>query len=361
MNTGIIDSQDIQNLNDKIESQSTTTNIFRNLDAKRKTQDELNQLANQIKQSTFDEITVFGEDEIKVTEEFANKILETTKGSDMMEINNIINNVVKICQQDVRKRTNFFSKIIGVATDKIEDIKRQYSSIQQHLDTLVEELQRKKESITEGRKTLEGMIVKVYEDYCLVADYLEAFKIAKIQLTEELNVNQTDEMQAILFSEGKSFMIELLNQRIDDLTVSMTALKQTSLQIIREVSNSKRVELRLNSIEERTIKLWKNSIVLYINSLRLKDTISMTDAIQKATDTLWLENAKQISENSKEVFKTTSKSLLSFDAVESVNKIIIDNLQEIQKISLETNKTREQNYVRLESLSKKLELPNKRV
>lgn len=325
--------------------------IFGDSIPKTKTKEELRELVNQIKNSSFEEISILGDKETKSCENFANHILENTKGGEVQEINNIISNVVRVCKQDYRKRKNIFSKLIGAANEKISDIKRHYSSIQEHLNVLVEEVQNKKIQTIESRKNIENMLVQISNDYYVIYDYLEAVKIAKSEYEAEIEISEEDKMMALVMSEGKSFMLELLNQKIDDLTINLEAIRQSTLQILREIANAKRVELRLNTIEDRTVKLWKNGIVLYINSLKLKDTINLTNAIHEATNMLWIDNAEQIAENSREVFKVSSKSLLSIEAVEKVNEIIENNLIEIKKINDENIKDRAKNYLRLEKMS----------
>lgn len=333
-----------------VEDQSTTLNFLKMYQPIRKSEAELRELATNIKNATFDQISEFSNNEKR--DLISSEILEQTSGNETPEIGNIINNIVKVCQIDPRKKRGFISRIIGIAEEKIEEVKRKYSSVQQHLDSLIDELSKEQEKAVLSRKYSEQIMTEIFDEYYNTSDILEAFKMAKEELEQELNVTSADEMQAVLLSEGKAFHLELIEQNIAELITKKAGLKEQEIQIIRQVANKKRVELSYNSIVNHTRHLWKNAISIYIQELKTKHSINIISSVQQATDQLWIESAKSIADNSKDIFNITNRTILSVDALFTVKDIIHKNIIEIQKQYEINCNTRKQNYIRLEQIDK---------
>lgn len=355
-------SNQISSISDEIESQSSTSIFLQDYVPVRKKREELQQLANKIKSSTFEQITLIGKEEN--SKDFNQEvILEETSASELNSTGNILSNIVKVCKHDVRQKRGFFAKIIGAAEEKIGDIKRQYSTVQQHLNTLSEELQKEKQRVSRDRHLAEVRMKEIFDAYYIASDFLEAFQIAKLELEQDFNITAADEMQALLLSEGKAFHLELLDQKIAELAIRKTALHQQQLQGIRQVANLKRVELSFSAMAETAISLWQNGIAMFVQSLRTKHSVGIINAVQQATDQLWIANSKEIAENSKEIFDITSKTILSIDAIEKVQDIIHKNIEEIQKKYEATCQERKQTYIRLEQMDKvsnksKIQIPS---
>lgn len=334
--------------------QTSNSNILKDIQVTRKSDAEIRQLVEQLKNSSMDEISVFGSLP-KNTKSVADEILDATKNVDMGEVKNTITNILKLCDgSGSRPKKNLLAKIFGAANNVIKDVKIRYSTVQEHLGKLVTELEENTVKLDASRKILERLVVKKAEDYYAAEDVLKVLLIAKQELEAEIKFTPEDTMNALLRSEGSAFAMELLNQRIDDMETDKMISFQAVPQIMREIANFKRAEIKFKSLNSTVIAQWKNDIVMYIQSLRLKQTIQITDAIQSAANKLYVENADRIAENTKDVLRVTSQSILSIESIEHVNKSIRATLENIKQIADQTVQDRKDRYLRLDKSSAEL-------
>lgn len=338
------------------EAEDNQQQSFDQIKIQGKTHEEMRELIDKIKVAPFDEISLFAD--ANKSSGFSDKALEYTKVGDIeSEIQVLLHNVIKACSTNTsKKQKGFIGRFMTATAEKISDIKRQYNSIQEHLELVVKEIEKKEEGVLEGRKSNELLLQKNTIDYQENSVVLEAMKIARDELIQESNITDEDKMQSLLLSEGKAFRLELLDHTIDDLIATQTQLCFETEQLIREIANAKRVELSTKSTIKKVTNVWKNSLIIHINSLKTKDAVKMIDLIQKSTNLLFINNAEQIAENSKEVFAITSKSFNNIEAFEEVQKIVKDQFEEIAKMTSDTAKTRQQNYLRMSKFTQNTQL-----
>lgn len=343
------ESQMVKNIN----KEATTSTFLKVAQPIRKTDAEIHETVEKIKNSSFEELVMFGSNDFKIVGS-SNSILDETLNKDSGDIENIFNNVIQACQKDYRLNKSFISKIFGAADAKINEIKMHYSSVQQYLNILGEEIVKEREQISLDRARLEESMNEIHQKYYLILDTLTAFNIAKENLEKEFLITEEDKMQSMHFSEGKAFLLELMDKKIADITMRKYTMEITQEQNIREVANLKRVELTYFMIFDTITDLWKNGIAMYLQALRTKKSVGIINGFQKATDKLWVTNAELIAENSLDVFKATSKPMVSIEAADSVNKILLKNISDIKEAYSKSTQERGQIFVRLENLNKNL-------
>lgn len=305
-----------------------------------------------------EEITEIGSD-TQEKDSYTEKFLESYKTKDLSELGDTLNNIIKLCKTE-KPRNVFMAKIFSSLGNKIDNVKSYYSTIQDHLVKLEEEFDNKSNEIKSARIAMGGLIEIIFQNYIKDIETLEALKLSRDNLINNISVSDENNKNAfieVFNNEGNNFRLYLLKQKIDEMKTKILSTEQTLIQIKVCANDAIKAETHLISIKNTNIGLWKSQTMLYIASIKTRESIDMTLAFKEATNTMLKSNVNLVMDNSKQILEITNTPIVSLDTIEQINKSILDGVVEMKKKYEELDKTRLLDAARIDSLYQKLQTP----
>lgn len=300
------------------------------------------------------------------SDELLNKIKARDAGDVGETINELMNELNYFDADSMTDKKPFYTKIplIGPYFDSVKRTLSKFDSVSENIDDIVVKLDNSRKALMRDNVTLDNLFDKNVSyiedmDVNIQAGYFKMQEIVDLIIPAKKEEIKKDQENPVLIQELNDLenWVGNLEKKIHDLELSKMVASQNLPQIRMIQNNSNNLVEKIQSSVMNVIPMWKAQVT---TALALNRQKRIADASKKVTDTtnkLLQGNAEMLKINTINITKQTEESIISVDTIKKTNKMLIDAIDEIQKIKDEGRRNRER--AKLEIAAAEEELTNK--
>ncbi|MCD2346618.1 toxic anion resistance protein [Clostridium guangxiense] len=354
-NNAVPENNEIPN-NTKREMEEKLENIKKEL----KNSPEVIQISKKLDVSNINAIMEFGSEPASEISKFSDKILNTMKVSSVENSGALLKELTVIMKRFDKeeleeKPESFFSRIFNSSKKTIQSILSKYQSLGGEIDKIYSRITSYKSEIEKTNKMLEEMFSQNFNYYTELEKYCAACELAINEIQNE-DLPYYEEKAASgtpddnLKLQEIKYSLEMLNQRLYDLNMAKVVSLQTAPQIRTIQKGNYKLIGKIHSAFIVTIPVFKNGLIQAVTLKRQKLVAKSMEALDNATNELLLKNAQNLKDQSIDIAKLTGAPSIKIETLENTWKIIMDGINETEKIEEENKKLRKEGMEKLNKL-----------
>lgn len=292
-------------------------------------------------------------------------ILEQVNNMREDDVSNMIENTLRACQDNSnlngkRGLIGYAVRLINPIKTKLSDIKRHYSTMQEHLQGLADGIADKISKIEVYQNDLRSVLNGLVHDYYIYKDNVFVYNMAIKELEDQLdeweksNSDESD-IDGYMKKEGIKYRLQILRYKAEsEFSFAITA-KQDIKNCTSGIMSYKTLENNYNMIKNQVLKMWKTALALRAHNAFTASQLDFTSKIKETSNAIYLDNAMNLSENNIRVSLENSKPLIEVKTIEDVTVIMKKELDTILKNSGNEFKNHHDRMKSLQIASKKLD------
>lgn len=317
------------------------------------------QLVQTLNVQNKNDVLSFGHAPSVEVSKFADKILHSTKKSDLEDSTELLNKLAKLMKQFDPKdfeepKGGFFSRIVNNTKKQVEKLMAKYQTVGKEIDDIYVQVESYKNEMVKINDDLEGL----HQNLFMYFEELEKYIVAGNIILEELRTQDLPHYERLaeggtqedmLMLQEVKDTIELLSTRVYDLELAKMAAFQTAPQIRLMQRTNNKIIGKIHSAFIVTIPVFKTNLIQAITLKRSKLANDSLDALSAETNRMLRENAINTMNQSVHIASTASDSMIDSSVLEENMKTILDGMAEVKAIELEKEKQREEGLKRVHS------------
>lgn len=339
-------------INDKYESSNIANNNGLN-------QEIVKKLASSIDIYSPISIIDFGQQVAKDTTSYADDLLKKARINDLNGVGEQLNNIlVKAKDFNISSLENKWSRtpLIGGLIKKIalgkEKAFARFDNVRNQVDTIVNEVAKTSKTLELRGKDFQKMYEGVKLEYNSLGHHIAAISDVIDDVDNKLqnlksNANQMESTEELaLLTSAKSS----LEKRAADLHVLQHSALQTLPMIRIMQSNNLSLVDKFHTITTLTLPTWKRTFLMALTLDEQKEAVSLSDAIDNATNEMLKRNADLLHQNSVATAKSNQRLVINVETLEEVHNKVLQTLQDVKDIHSEGAAKRTQMIGQLSNL-----------
>ena len=326
MNQGYPQQQMNQGYQQQQQSDPSLTNIDTNPEGIILSENEKRQiydLSRKINLRDTQSILQYASGVQKKNSDFADSSLSRYKIKDTGETGDVLlklSTTLKGFTANSEPKKGFFG-LIKKGSDQISTLKSRYSSVEETINKITDDLEKHKIQLLKDI----SMLDKMYEINLLNFKELTMYIMAgkqKLMETENIDLkalrqkaDQSKLQQDIQAARDYQDMCNRFDKKLHDLELSKAVSMQLAPQI-RMVQNNDAVLVdKVQSSIVNTIPLWKNQMVLALGLANSQKALKAQKAVSDVTNELLKKNADILKINSVEVAKENERGIIDIETI----------------------------------------------
>ncbi|MGN1398421.1 MAG: toxic anion resistance protein [Erysipelotrichaceae bacterium] len=333
------------------------------------------------------DMSVFSEEELKMIDDFSEKIdindtniimsygstaqnkisdfydktLENIKTKDLGQIGNMITDLVtELKGFDVEEESKGFLGLFKKAGNKIDNIRAKYEKANVNVEKICNILEENQIQLLKDIAVLDELYAKNETNKKELTMYIAAGKkklkhaveveLPQLQQTAKETGTTEDAQKANDYAQ----LINRFEKKLHDLEMTRMVAVQMSPQIRLIQNNDTIMAEKIQSTLVNTIPLWKSQMVIALGLTHAQDAIDAEAAVDKMTNDLLKKNAEALKQGTIETAKASERSIVEIETLQQTNKALIDTLDEVLKIQTEGREKRNAAEIELRKLENEL-------
>ncbi len=313
---------------------------------------DIERIANSIDIKDSQMVLQFGTGAQTNISEFSNSVLEDIRSKDAGFAGEILRNLMEKVQElkvdSISSEKSLVSKIplLGSLVNSFERFMDKYDKLSTQIEEIIDELHKARIGLLKDITLLDNLYEKNLEYFHELTKYILAGekKLHEFQnsILPSMKEKATASQDPLMVQEYHDMeqMLNRFEKKLHDLKLSKTLSLQTAPQIrLIQSSNHVLVE-KIQSSILNTIPLWKNQIVITISLFRQKKALELQKEVSKTTNELLERNAEMLKTGTLEIAKESEKGIVEVETLKSINKKLIETIDETIKIQAEGRQKR---------------------
>ncbi|MFL0249649.1 toxic anion resistance protein [Clostridium neuense] len=331
-----------------------------NIKKELKNSPEVIQISKSLDVSNINAIMEFGGEPANEISKFSDKILKTIKVSSVENSGALLKELTVIMKRFDKeeleeKPEGFLSRIFSSSKKTIQSILSKYQSLGGEIDKIYSRITSYKSEIEKTNKMLEEMFTQNFNYYTELEKYCAACELAINEIQNE-DLPYYEEKAASgtpddnLKLQEIKYSLEMLSQRLYDLNMAKIVALQTAPQIRTIQKGNYKLIGKIHSAFIVTIPVFKNGLIQAVTLKRQKLVAKSMEALDNATNELLLKNAQNLKDQSIDIAKLTGTPSIKIETLENTWKVIMEGINETEKIEEENKKLRQEGMKKLNNL-----------
>ena len=327
--------------NNNLVVKGTTSEIIAKLSEKE--QEAVLSIANQIDIKDSNLVIKYGSSSQHKIEDFSSSILEKAKTKDLGTTGSLISGIVnELNSVDVEKPKGFLG-LFKKGTDYLKTMKTKYTSVEKNVDEISKKLKDQATGLVTNYQTLDNLYEEDQKHYKELSLYIAAGKIALEDAKKE-----KERLALIAETSGLPEDIQALNdyvskmdrfsKKLNDLEITRTIALQMAPQIRLLQANDWALVEKIESTINNTIPLWKTQLILALGTEQSLEAAETQRRVTEFTNKMLRENADKLQTLSIQTAKENERAIVDIETLKYTNKKLIDTLSGVLE---EQNKGRE--------------------
>lgn len=319
-------------------------------------------LATELAAAGYTGVHSFGRDAQLHTAEYADKLLDEVRNSDLEKSGKLLSDVVVTAKSlnvnalsSKRSRIPVIGKIVDRFRVSQARVMQQFASTREQVDTLLSEVAQTQEGLDQRIASLEDMHGLVQAEYRQLGLYIAAGELCAAEMrTGEAQTPPRDDPAGAVAREDLLHRIAAIEKRVGDLRVLQQSALQT-LPMIRMIqgNNSMLVE-KFHAIRELTIPAWKRQFMLALSLNEQQSAANLSGTIDDATNEFFKRNAELLHTNAVATAKSNQRLVIDVDTLEKVQASLIATVEDVVRIHKDGQRERQQVEGRITGMREQL-------
>ena len=320
---------------------------------------EIDQLTSRIEIDKPDTIVSFGADVAQEIAKASDTVLNSMSMAQINESGKIFTALKRVMDKfdldEISKDPGLLSKLFGNMKKQLDKILDKYHTMGEEVDRIYVQLKQYETEIKQANRNLDAMFEANVGYYHELVKYI----LAGEQGCRELKAHITQRKANMEDSGDKGIQFELteleqalqlLEQRTQDLrTTEMVALQAIPMLKTMAFSNMNLVR-KINSAFIVTLPVFKQALAPAIMLKRQRLQAEAMAELDKKTNELLLQNARNTVEQSKMTARQASGSAIRIETLENTWRTIVSGIDETRTIEENARKQRLEDQKRLEAI-----------
>ncbi len=336
------------------------------------------------------DVSSLSEEELKMVEEFSNKIditdtdvimsyastsqkkvadfststLNNVKTKDLGQVGDMISGLVaELKAFDAQEESKGIMGLFKKSGNKLTTLKAKYDKVDVNVEKIA--------------KVLEDHQIQLLKDIAVLDELYEKNELNKKELTmyilagqKKLKQAQEVELPKLIEQAQKSGLVEdsqkandyaqLINRfekKLHDLELTRMVAIQMAPQIRLIQNNDTLMAEKIQSTLVNTIPLWKSQMVIALGLSHSQDAINAEAAVDKMTNDLLKKNAEALKQGTIATAEASERGIVQIETLQYTNKALIETLDEV--LNIQTAGRERRTAAELELRRLETELKNK--
>lgn len=317
----------------------------KNLSLSQEKMDKAREMASSIDHTDNDSILSYGLETQRDLGKYSNELLDRVKTKDAGDVGEVINDLMhELNYIDVESMTDkkpFMSRlpVIGPYFDTVKKSLSKFESVSDNINEITVKLDDSRKVLLRDSVTLNNLFEKNVAyiedmDVTIQAGYLKIQELTdEIIPAKELELKKDPDNQILIQEVNDlSAYMNNLDKKIHDLELSKMVASQSLPQIRMIQANSNNLVEKIQSSVMTVIPLWKNQITTALTLNRQNKILQASKQVTDTTNHLLQSNAMLLKTNTVNIAQQTEESIVSVETVKKTNKMLMETIDEIQKI-----------------------------
>jgi len=299
----------------------------------------VNEFAKKIDISDSQMVLQYGAAAQKSVASFSESALGNVRNKDLGEIGDTLTSLtiqLKSLDQEEEEKGlfGFFKK----ASNRVENMKVQYSKAEVNVDKIVRELEQHQRVLMKDI----AMFDQMYELNLKYYKELTMYIIAGKKRLAEIQSGQLEELRKKAEATGAqedaqayndlSQMCNRFDKKLHDLELTRMVSIQMGPQTRMLQNNDTLMVEKIQSSLVNTIPLWKSQMVLALGLENSRKATAAQTAITNATNDLLKKNAEMLKMGTVATAKEAERSIIDIETLQHTNQQLISTLDEVIQI-----------------------------
>ena len=321
--------------------------------------EEVDRIVSTIEIHNLDTIVSFGSEVADEISKASDVVLNSMNMSQLDETSEMMKALAKIMDQfdieEIKDNPGLFGKLFGNLKKQLDKILAKYHTMGEEVDKIYVQLKGYESEIKQSNRKLSTMFdanVNYYHElvkYILAGEQackeIEAY-IAQRQQDMETTGDQSIQFELTTLNQA----LLMMEQRTQDLrTAENVAMQSIPMIKTMEFSNYNLVR-KINSAFIITLPVFKQALAQAILLKRQKIQAESMAALDKKTNEMFIKNAQNNMEISKQTAKLASGSSIQIETLETTWRTITSGIEETRRIEEDARKKRIEDQARLEAI-----------
>ena len=314
----------------------------------------VNEFAKKIDISDSQMVLQYGAAAQKSVASFSESALGNVRNKDLGEIGDTLTSLtiqLKSLDQEEEEKGlfGFFKK----ASNRVENMKVQYSKAEVNVDKIVRELEQHQRVLMKDI----AMFDQMYELNLKYYKELTMYIIAGKKRLAEIQSGQLEELRRKAEATGAqedaqayndlSQMCNRFDKKLHDLELTRMVSIQMGPQTRMLQNNDTLMVEKIQSSLVNTIPLWKSQMVLALGLENSRKATAAQTAVTNATNELLKKNAEMLKMGTIATAKEAERSIIDIETLQHTNQQLISTLDEVIQIQKEGAQKRKEAEVEL--------------
>ena len=302
----------------------------------------VNEFAKKIDISDSQMVLQYGAAAQKSVASFSESALGNVRNKDLGEIGDTLTSLtiqLKSLDQEEEEKGlfGFFKK----ASNRVENMKVQYSKAEVNVDKIVRELEQHQRVLMKDI----AMFDQMYELNLKYYKELTMYIIAGKKRLAEIQSGQLEELRKKAEATGAqedaqayndlAQMCNRFDKKLHDLELTRMVSIQMGPQTRMLQNNDTLMVEKIQSSLVNTIPLWKSQMVLALGLENSRKATAAQTAITNATNDLLKKNAEMLKMGTVATAKEAERSIIDIETLQHTNQQLISTLDEVIQIQKE--------------------------
>ena len=299
----------------------------------------VNEFAKKIDISDSQMVLQYGAAAQKSVASFSESALGNVRNKDLGEIGDTLTSLtiqLKSLDQEEEEKGlfGFFKK----ASNRVENMKVQYSKAEVNVDKIVRELEQHQRVLMKDI----AMFDQMYELNLKYYKELTMYIIAGKKRLAEIQSGQLEELRRKAEATGAqedaqayndlSQMCNRFDKKLHDLELTRMVSIQMGPQTRMLQNNDTLMVEKIQSSLVNTIPLWKSQMVLALGLENSRKATAAQSAVTNATNELLKKNAEMLKMGTIATAKEAERSIIDIETLQHTNQQLISTLDEVIQI-----------------------------
>lgn len=327
---------------------------------------EVQHLSKQINVQNKNEVLEFGQKPAEEISKFADRILNSTKRSDLEDSTQMLKKLSKVMERfDSKEFENdgngVLAKLFNSGKKQMEKLFNKYQTMGKEIDGVYTEIETYRKEMMKTNDTLEELYMNLFKYY----EALEKYIVAGMMVVEEMKAQdlpfyeekaRSGQQEDILMLENVRDIINALEDRVYNLEMAKMAAFQTAPQIrLMQRTNGKLIS-KIHSAFIVTIPIFKANLIQAITLKRSRMINDSLNVLEEQTNRMLRENAQNTIQQGIAIARDANNPMVRIEVLEENMNTIINGMQEIKAIEEEKEKMRADGLKRVHELQQNYEL-----
>jgi uncharacterized protein YaaN involved in tellurite resistance len=278
---------------------------------------------------------------------FSESALANVRTKDMDEIGSMIGNLVSQLRGfNADEESKGFLGIFKKNTNKLQQFKIKYDSVEKNVDKIVDSLEGHKMVLLKDVAMLDEMYKANLGYYKELTMYILAGrqKLAEALETElpalQAKAHQTGKPEDAQAANDFGERCNRFDQKLHDLELTRNICIQMGPQVRLVQANDSVMIEKIQSSIVNTIPLWKNQMVLSLGLAHSAQAIQAQRAVTDITNDLLRKNADILKTSTIEAAKESERGIVDIETLKHTNQSLIETLDSVLQIQQEGRQKR---------------------